>query len=45
MKKWILLGIALYVGIACTVYRFRHPALTETELLLRVPAALLWQRP
>lgn len=40
----ILLVLALcYVGLSVTVYRFQHPEMSETELFLHIPDALLWQ--
>ncbi len=33
----------LYVGLACAVYRFRHPEQTETQLFLNILDALLWR--
>lgn len=42
--KWILMLIALYVGAACMTYRLRNPHLTETELMLNIPSALMWRQ-
>lgn len=44
IRKWLLLAVALYLGAACTVYRLRNPQLTETELFLRLPAAVMWKK-
>ena len=32
-----------YLGVATMVYRFAHPRMTETELFLHIPDALLWK--
>jgi DNA-directed RNA polymerase subunit L len=44
-KKYaiILLAILAYVGVAFTVYRFKHPELTETQLILKTCDALTWR--
>jgi len=39
----VLLGLLIYVGVACIVYRFGHPEQTETELFLNIPEALQWK--
>jgi hypothetical protein len=33
-----------YWVITTQVYRFRHPWMTETELILRSGSALLWKK-
>ena len=33
----------IYVSIAFGVYRFKHPELTETQLFLKAPDALLFR--
>lgn len=38
-----LLLLVAYCCTACAVFRFRHPWLTETELILALPQALTWQ--
>ena len=42
--QWLILASIAYVTVASAVYRFRHPELSETQLLARLPAALLWQQ-
>lgn len=37
----ILWLIALYVVITTMIMRFQHPELTETELFLKIPNALV----
>lgn len=34
---------ALYAAAAMTVYRFQHPELTETQLLLAFWDAIMWR--
>lgn len=41
--RYALIAIAVYFAIAVTRYRFAHPDLTETQLFLRIPDALLWR--
>jgi hypothetical protein len=47
MKKRLflimLIVVSFYVAVAFTVYRFKHPELTETELILHSKEALTWQ--
>lgn len=38
----MIVAAALYLFVATSAYRFRHPWKTETELLLETPRALLW---
>ncbi len=33
----------IYVATAIVVYAFRHPELTQTEVMLRIGEALLWR--
>lgn len=35
----------VYVLASLFVFRFRHPGLTETQLLLRIFDALIWRNP
>ena len=42
-KYTIWLVVIGYFTVAVLVYRFRNPSLTETELFLRIPDALLWR--
>lgn len=41
--RWIVFVPVLYVGIAMTVYRFKHRKQTETELFFNIPKALLFK--
>lgn len=46
MKKLaykIAVVIAVYFFVSITVYRFKHPKMTETELFKNIPEALLWK--
>lgn len=38
-----LIIAAIYITVIISSYRFRHPSMTETELFLNLPHALLWQ--
>lgn len=38
-----VLALALYWGIAYTRYRFRHPELTGTQLLLHFKDIVSWR--
>lgn len=40
---FLLAMLCFYAGAACLRYRFRHPDLTETQLLQRLPEALAWK--
>ncbi len=42
LKCFVLLLIA-YFCVSETVFAFRHPHLTETELFLHTPDALMWK--
>jgi len=33
----------IYLSVSMTVYRFRHPSQTETELMLNAWEALRWK--
>lgn len=39
----IVFLISIYLMVAITVYRFRHPDKTETRLFLDFVDALLWR--
>lgn len=39
---YALMLIALYVMTSGMVYRFRNPCLTETQLFLKIPQAILF---
>ena len=39
---YVLLAIAVYTGLACIVFQWRHPWMTETELFLHIPDAWVW---
>jgi hypothetical protein len=39
---WIAVIFAVYVMVSVIAYRFRHPEMTETQLLVNVRDALLW---
>lgn len=41
--RWIIFVPLLYLAIACTVYRFRHPEKTETQLFNDIPKAILFK--
>jgi hypothetical protein len=41
--KLIPLILFAYIFVALTTFRFRNPKLTETELFLKIPAALVFQ--
>jgi hypothetical protein len=50
MKRWMWLVIYIlfwmiftYIAIASNVFRFRNPELTETQLFLKLPDAMLWR--
>lgn len=49
MKKrssWWLYAVAAlttYIAVSWTVYRFRHPEQTETQLFLNFADAMLWR--
>lgn len=40
---WLALATLIYCATASTVYRFRYPEKTETELFLELWRAMLWQ--
>jgi len=46
LRQWaIVLAICVpttYAAIAVSVFRFRHPWMTETELLIAMPHALMF---
>ena len=45
-RAWIFLTVAtLYLAGSLSIYRFRHPQKTETQLFLEIPRALLWRNP
>jgi len=33
----------VYLVASTTIYRFKNPAMTETELFLNIPKALTWK--
>lgn len=46
MKGFILglvIAFVLYFIVAVQAYRFRNPTMTETELFLNIPKALLYK--
>lgn len=46
IKVWIKLFITLlciYTVITITIMRFYQPQLSETELFLKIPHALIWK--
>lgn len=40
--RWALVVVVVYLTVSHLAYRFAHPHLTETELLLRLPEAMAW---
>jgi len=40
---WLLVAAALYVGVSCAVFAFRHPWLTQTQRTLHIGDALAWR--
>lgn len=40
---WVLLVVPIYIIVASLVYRFRHPDMTETELLMHTFDAWCWR--
>ncbi len=43
LPKVLLIVAFVYVAAAFITYRFRHPDMTETELMLNTFEALLWR--
>lgn len=43
MKRTLELLLVLYLIVTVVRYRMQHTGLTETELFLRIPDALLWR--
>ncbi len=39
----LVIGLSVYVAVSLIGYAFRHPHLTDTELLFRLREALLWR--
>jgi hypothetical protein len=39
----LIYALFIYVAIACEVFRFKHPELTETQLFLKIPDAIFWR--
>ena len=39
---WLAVLASAYFVAAITVYRFRHPELTQTQLFMAIPEALKW---
>lgn len=39
----VFLVLVLYVIVAATVFRFRHPWLTGTEQFIYLPEAMCWE--
>lgn len=38
---WIVMVAALYLVTVSTIYRFKNPKMTETELFLNLPNAIV----
>ena len=38
-----MLLVFVYCSVALVVFQFRHPELTDTERILRIPEALFWR--
>ena len=43
MLKCLVLLLIVYLSVSQTVFAFRHPHLTNTELFLHIPDALMWK--
>ena len=43
IDKLVIGVIMAYIVIASVTYRFQHPGMTETELFLNLPNALLFR--
>lgn len=46
-REWFivfLMALITYAAVCSGVYRFQHPELTDTQLLLDMPKALMWWR-
>lgn len=38
----LYIALALYLTVSLTVYRFNHQDMTETQLFMAIPEALMW---
>jgi hypothetical protein len=45
IRDWAVALVVGYIIVATLVFRFANPHLTETELFLNIPKALLFQNP
>ena len=43
MLKCLVLLLIVYLSVANIVFALRHPHLTQTELFLHIPDALMWK--
>jgi hypothetical protein len=41
--KAALIGVLLYAAVSGIVFRFRHPWMTETELIIHTMDSVLWR--